>query len=865
MADPRNVVNPTTGEKGSVPEEKLNRARAAGARDMSDREAVALIDERKRDHDVVGAYEAHMVGKARGIGEAFGVPTDQLAVELGGDRAKQYLNDLQQNHPYASGWGEVAGQAGGLIAGGEIVGGARAATIPGRLAAAAGRGALENLVIGTTHDVNETQLGNLDAAGEKLVARMPTHLATGAIGGLVMGGAGEAAGAAWDAVAKRAPGVLQHGADAAIGREFGGGAELGAELRTKVGGVPRSADEVATALKAEQSAFREGAQREVASAKDALAGEHTTQAWKQSAKQEAERLNLAKETKASIDELATQHKAARTALDEQLGEASSAAVKLGQERAAANSQLKNLASELDKVKGAELPNAQQILRNATDTFAAGRSGLAEASPNAMKLFAEFSDSFKARYAEHGSLNFSELQNVVKDLDAMEVRQRVVSGWGSDPEVKRAFDTLKQAARDEFDRASEATAASVSEAKHLSSQRLRDSLPGIKKAHEEALDHVDNLQKSILDFDKASAGEMRAAQREAALQQRQFERDTRVEGRDLGRAQRAEEKAVPKASKATPVDDLLGRIKTKQPDTFSPMVAGGALLSLLHGNVAGAAMSAIGGLAAHTAKAQGNLLAARTLSALAESIASSDQQIARLAGRAVGRYVRQEAEHENKAGRKDVTFEKAVKTVKSARDNPLIIEQQVRAVAGPWAQQAPSVYAAMLSAKQRQVEFLSSKLPAERVDPYSLTPHLEKDDLSDTEKYDFVQYYKASVEPMAALKEVIDGKGSPEQVEAVAAIYPGMYKQLCAEVDRHIVALQKPLEYERAVNIGTLLQKDTAEVMTSEFQSMLSDMYSARSKEEEIPGGSQPRGVNSRLSKSMESSAQQMQSLSTGDA
>jgi hypothetical protein len=52
--------------------------------------------------------------------------------------------------------------------------------------------------------------------------------------------------------------------------------------------------------------------------------------------------------------------------------------------------------------------------------------------------------------------------------------------------------------------------------------------------------------------------------------------------------------------------------------------------------------------------------------------------------------------------------------------------------------------------------------------------------------------------------------------------------------------------------------DTAEVMTGEFQSMLSDMYTQRAEDEKSAGGSKPRGVNSRLSKSMQSASQQMQ-------
>ncbi len=871
MAD-TNVVNPSTGEKGSVSAEKLERAHAAGARDMTSAETTAVLEEQKHA-SLPEAHVASTVGIARGFGEAIGLPTDTLVTGAAdafgkGDEARRYLNELQKYHPLASGLGEVSGQVGGAIGLGELTGGGGAAaeSVAGRIgqktAAGALRGGLENLVIGSTHDINETSLGNADAAGEKLLARMPGHFVLGAGMGGVLSAGGAVLGEAGRVIKAEAPGLLNKAADSAVGREFGGDAALGAELRAKVGGIPRSASEVTQALTKEQAAFRAGAERDVLAAKDALASKQTTAAAEQSIKQEAARIKLAKESKAALEELSAQHATAREALSRQHEEAASLAVKLGAERDAARSQLRNLASELDKVKGAELPNAKSILDRAVASFQGEAASLTPPSPQAMGLFQDWVNTFQGRYANTGKLSFKELQGAIRSLDTMETRQRVVSGWGSDPEVKRAFDSIRTAAKEEFDRASEATAASVSEAKGLSAQRLRDSLPSLDKAHEEALANVDNLQRSIVDFDKKSALEMKLAQREAVLEAKAFEKVVKVEDKALDKAQRAEEKAVPKASKETPVDTLLGRIKEKpaKEGMLGAIGAGGALLSLLHGNVAGAAMSALGGFAAHTAKAEGNLLAARTLSALSEHIASADGGIARLAGRAVGRYVRQGAEvaTEDRPSRKDVTFDKAAKSVRDIQSNPLILEQQIRTAAGPWAQQAPNVYSALLTAAQRQQAFLASKLPPSRIDPYSLTPHLEPDDLSDSEKWDFVQYYMAAKNPLNAMKEVVDGNGTPQQVEAVAAIYPNIYAQAKVEVGRRIAELQKPLEYERAVNIGTLLQMDTTEVMTGEFQSMLSDMYTARSKSEKGPSASQPRGVNSRLSKSMQSASQQMQ-------
>jgi hypothetical protein len=874
MAGRANVVNPTTGETGSVSPEQFARARAAGARQMTDDEATALLEQQRHDSDAVEGEIANRVGQVRGFGEAFGLPTDPLTVGVAdlfgkGDAARSYLNGLKRWHPYQSGLGELSGQVGGSILGAELTGGeglARAPSVAGRIAQSAGsaalRGGLENLVIGNTHDVNETQLGNADLAGEKMFAEMPKHFVTGVAAGGVLGAGGAALGEVGAALKRPAAEVLDRQASAAIGREIGGGIEEGAALRARMGTTPRSSSEVADFLSREQAAYRQAAQGESAAAREALEGAHTTAAWEQSARSEAAKLASAKEARAAVEAVESRHAAARRALSDEQTQATEALSKLGAEREAARKQLRSLAGDLDKVKGAELPDPRNIMREATTSFAPPDPSLTPPSPRAVSLFQEWSDTFANRYAKPGSLTFTELQNVIKTLDTMEVRQRVVSGWGSDPEVKRAFDSLRRSARAEFDRASEATAGTISEAKGLHASRLRASIPELDRAVADAEENVARLSGVLKDFERGAVREVQAAEREGFRTIRSQERVSAKEERLLDRQQRAELRGLPKASKTTPVDEQLRALRQPQEGSGLGLLSmGGAAMSLLHGNVAGAAMAAASGVAARTAKAQGNYLAARTMASLAESIAKADGQIARLAGRAVGRYAREGAEKATEPDgpkRPRLTFEKAAQRVREAEGNPLIIEQRVRSVAGPWASQAPGVYGSLLSSAMRAQSFLASKLPPPRTDPYSLTPQLEQDELSDTEKYDFVQYAKAVADPIDVLKDVADGTVTETQVEALQAVYPQLYAQMRTEVLRRVADLSQPLDYEKSVNIGTLLNVDTNEVMTGEFQSMLADMYSAREEGEEISGGSKPRGVNSRLSKSMSSASQQMQ-------
>lgn len=874
MAGPaQNVVNETTGETGSVAPEQLARAQAAGARNLSDEESAALIQQHEADHDVSGMAQAAGIGAVRGLGEAFATPVDALATGIGGEfghysDTRDYLNDLQKWHPYASAGGELVGQVGGALAGGELMEGAEAATAAtrgGRIAQSIGRGAvrggLENMVIGSTHDVNERALGNPDAAGEKLLPDTMKHFLVGAIAGGVLGGIGSGITETAGAFKKPLSEALDRQASAAVGREVGGGLAEGAAIRARMGHVPSSTSELADFLSKEQTAFREGAARQSAAARDALESAQTTAAWQQSAKNEATRLATAKEAKAAVAEVEARNATAREAMLKEHASATESFEKLAAERDAARAKLKGLAGELDRVKGAELPNAQNIVRDASEAFSPAQS-LTPPSPRAQALFQEWADNFAKKYGEHGKLTFSELQDVIESLNVMEKRQRVVSGWGNDAEVSAAFKAMKNSARAEFDRASAVTADGISDAKGLSAARLRQSLPDLDRAVADAKDTVDNLTSTIKSFDRAAAQEVKQAQREGFQAIRSKEKLLRKEDSIFDANQRAELRGLPKPSKATPVDKQLEHLRGPQgQDAIGLTSIGGAAMSLLHGNVAGAAMAALGGIAARTAKAQGNMIAARTMSALADSIAKADGTIARYAGRAVGRYARlgtDLATEDKGPARPRMNFEKVYQRVRDAQTNPLIVEQRVRASAGQWAQTAPTVYSSLLSASMRAQSFLESKLPPPRTDPYSLTPQIEESDLSDTEKYDFMQYTKAVADPIGVLKDVADGSVTEQQVEALQAVYPALYKQMATEVMRRVAELDAPLDYEKSVHIGTLLNIDTSEVMTSEFQSVLADMYSAREENEKPPGGSQPRGVNSRLSKSMASEGQQMQ-------
>lgn len=881
-----NVINPKTGEQGSVPEAKLARALATGARPMTEQEKVRLIEKRTRDADIGEQFAAQAIGNVRGFGEGVGVATDPLAVGVAsafgkGDDTRKYLAELRENHPIATGLGEAQGQVGAMVGAAEIVGPEAAAQAPSaiaRIGSAAGRGlirgGIENVVIGNTHDVNEQTLGDPDLAGQKLYTRIPKHFLVGAVAGGGLSGLGAAAGEVIAPLMAKAPAALDRQASAAIGRELGesgvAAVETGSRVRFLAGGeIPKDAAGIADVLGREQARLRgvAGATREAEI--DSLKSAHATEAWQTTAKQEAGREVAAREASRSVQELKASHQSARKALEEEEARAAEALENLSSERAAHTSKLKSLATDLDKVKGAELPSPKSIIQSATERFRGEGPSLTPPSPNALRLFNEWADTFGSKYGKHGSLNFSALREVISSLDTMETRQRVVSGWGHDPEVSKAFAALKSAARDEFDRASAMTASTVSEAKSLDATRLRARGPEIETAFSQASEHHAKMQRTLVDFDRQSARELTDAERLAERSMRGYEKRAGAELRDLTKRQDAAVRSVPKAEKGTEIDPLLARARDKVRAAKTDGSAGfgglGALLSLAHGNVGAAAMSALGGIAAQGARARGNFLAARALRFLGDQIGAVDAAIARGAARALGRGTSSAAKVaarsmvEDEEPKRKSTFEQVSKRVREAQANPLIIDQHVQSVAGQWAPNAPQIYASLHASALRSQEFLASKLPMPQKDPYSLTPHLEPDDLSDTEKHEFMEYVEAlSWGPGEAYERVLDGTINEQHVEAIKTVSPPLYEQMRAEVDRQIGMLQKPLEYERAIHLGTLLEKPTDEVLDPSFQRTAMAMYAERSESEEIGPGSRPKNATSKASKSLMSTSQRVE-------
>lgn len=195
-----------------------------------------------------GTAAAAGVGALRGAGMAFGLPTDESLVDAArafgsyspetdpysgtrmvspAERMRALLGGLQEEHPYASQAGELAGMVGAGLVGETPLGALGAAAeeaLPaglGRLARGVVRGAAEGAPMGAISTFNEAALGDTHANAEKVVAGMGHGAFLGAGLGAAFSGLGVAKDAARDGLGRFAGKLVPKDIESLAEKTFG--------------------------------------------------------------------------------------------------------------------------------------------------------------------------------------------------------------------------------------------------------------------------------------------------------------------------------------------------------------------------------------------------------------------------------------------------------------------------------------------------------------------------------------------------------------------------------------------------------------------------------------------------------------------
>src|SRR5262249_45231544 len=112
----------------------------------------------------------------------------------------------------------------------------------------------------------------------------------------------------------------------------------------------------------------------------------------------------------------------------------------------------------------------------------------------------------------------------------------------------------------------------------------------------------------------------------------------------------------------------------------------------------------------------------------------------------------------------------------AANNGDAIRQRIADSYGPIATEQPGAVAAASQTANAGVAYLLSKLPDSGPDPTSFTPLTDKRVPDQVDIRSFARIYSAVMQPKMFLRDVERGIATPEQHEAMKAVYPSWYDQ-----------------------------------------------------------------------------------------
>lgn len=165
-----------------------------------------------------------------------------------------------------------------------------------------------------------------------------------------------------------------------------------------------------------------------------------------------------------------------------------------------------------------------------------------------------------------------------------------------------------------------------------------------------------------------------------------------------------------------------------------------------------------------------------------------------------------------------------RAVEKANSDPSVVADTVAARVGST---HPKLTGAVTETTVRGVQYLASRLPPSKADPYALQPQFDdKDRVSDAERSSFLRAAEAVANPTMVLEEARKGTLTRDHVEAVKAVYPNLYDEMRVAVMESLVSSRTKTSYARRIQLGILLDLPTDKTLSPDFQKAIQGTYQA---------------------------------------
>lgn len=841
MAETVKVVSPD-GEPGEIPAEQLSDAVEQGYRELTP-EVQHELERHEKYGGALGAVGAAAAGGARGWTQGL----SDLALTKTGLVEPGTLKDLEEEHPTLSTAAEIAGTltpiVGEIGLGAKAFGGAGKALdavsklspvsattalgagvertlaeafggkVAAKLAGAAARGATEAELFNIGHNISEASLGDEKLTAERLVAHSGDALAVGAglgfglsAGGLALKAAAQKTADALEGLSSFVaekfplanPDVLNNYAEKTAARAgmqpeevkelfTKVGTKEGHQLRADLGSKPfvtpeernelnlafkeRLEDARAAVTEAKSKAFDEFRPKEIAS----LVADADTNAASESA------FKLADDMKAAVE---------RMRADPDIYSAKGLVAKLERiedgyaKRVLAVESAEELFTLINETKQTI---DKQVLKWGKSINAADRDTVDVATQlrNSFRDHLEDPDVWGAAAARQTSFNdaTSRLLRAEENLFGKGSKAgefgKVKIGRGGRPvtvvSTKKINTFLSQTGAARSETQEQALREYIEAARAFSSQ-VEQSAGAAQADFSRA--GVD----SLLEKTSAIADE---AEKKLALESK-VRQAARLD--DIGM------NMFP-GTAAAAMGAVAGSIPGAAAVGLTAKAVGGAVTDLLASRSNPIAMaktlSRIEGFALGPAKAM-----ARAIESITKAAEATWETVVK---REVGTAAKQIVQEEDALTR----FNRAQAQVRDAAGNGIGQMAAYQAALAKMGDHAPKTQRALVDLQMRVAGFLQSKLPTNPFAAASTNPRASSWRPSESEMARYNRYHQAATDPMGAIKAAANGRVSPESIETLKTLYPGLYNDFRQQLFERVAMTGKQIPRQSAVALSAM--------------------------------------------------------------
>ncbi len=166
--------------------------------------------------------------------------------------------------------------------------------------------------------------------------------------------------------------------------------------------------------------------------------------------------------------------------------------------------------------------------------------------------------------------------------------------------------------------------------------------------------------------------------------------------------------------------------------------------------------------------------------------------------------------------------------------------------------APNIQAAVGARLINTATFLNSKLPTDPLAGQSIFVDKSGWTPSDFELARFERYVDAAENPQQVLENITKGDVSPEEIETLKTLYPGVFNKLQNRVINDIIDNGANMSYQQRITIGTLFNVPSDPTLTPQFIQAMQATYAVPPQGR--PNEGTTRGPKSKLDLNIEQSA-----------